>query len=61
MGTFAGTATFNLVGSYTKASDLSTLTEAINYSNSPTSYANAASTCSRRWRPGGAKILTRIS
>ena len=42
MGTFAGTASFALVGSYTKASDLSTLTEAINYSNSPVSYSNGA-------------------
>lgn len=42
MGTFAGTATFGLVGSYTKASDLSTLTEAINYSNTPTSYTNGS-------------------
>ena len=40
MGTFAGTATFGLVGSYTKASDLSTLSEIINYTNSPTSYTN---------------------
>jgi hypothetical protein len=42
MGTFAGTASFALVGSYTKASDLSTLTEAINYSNSPASYTNGS-------------------
>jgi hypothetical protein len=40
MGAFAGTASFALVGSYTKASDLTTLTEAVNYSNSPVSYSN---------------------
>lgn len=38
--TFAGTATFGLVGSYAKASDLTTIQEAINYTNSPTSYTN---------------------
>jgi hypothetical protein len=40
MGTFAGTASFAFVGSYTKASDLTTLTEAVNYSNSPVSYSS---------------------
>jgi hypothetical protein len=42
MGVFAGTASFALVGSYTKASDLSALTEAINYSSSPNSYTNGS-------------------
>lgn len=40
MGVFEGTATFNLVGSYSKASDLGTLAEAINYTNSPVKYTN---------------------
>jgi hypothetical protein len=40
MGSFAGTASFGLVASYTKASDLSTLLEAINYTNTPTAYTN---------------------
>jgi hypothetical protein len=42
MGVFSGTGTFGLVGSYTKASDLTTLQEAVNYTNSPTSYSNGS-------------------
>lgn len=40
MGTFIGTATFQLEASYAKASDLSALEEKVSYSNSPITYSN---------------------
>lgn len=40
MATFSGTLKVGLSGSYIKASDLTTLTEIIDYTNSPTAYTN---------------------